>query len=203
MAKSQAILPPICGKSIVANLMIDSDKANRILAEAKQIYSAADVSGAIAKLAIQISDRLKNDHPLVLSVMGGAVFFSGQLLPLLDFPLEFEAIHISRYGGATSGGNTQWRVMPKEPIAGRTILVLDDILDEGHTLKAIHDKMIELGAKQVVSAVLVEKDIGRSKPIRADFVGLTVPNEYVFGCGMDVYGAWRNLPAIYALHSEK
>ena len=179
--------------------MIDPIKARQILADAQQIYSSAEVSDAIAKLAEQITTRLKDDHPLVLSVMGGAVFFSGQLLPLLNFPLEFEAIHISRYGGATSGGKTEWRVMPKEPIAGRTILVLDDILDEGHTLKAIHDKMFELGAKRVVSAVLVEKDIGRAKPIRADFVGLTVPDEYVFGCGMDVYGAWRNLPAIYAL----
>ena len=183
--------------------MIDPAKANSILADAQQIYSAAEVSSAIAKLAHQITARLKDDHPLVLSVMGGAVFFSGQLLPLLKFPLEFEAIHISRYGGATSGGKTEWRVMPKEAIGGRTILVLDDILDEGHTLKAIHDKMLELGAKQVVNVVLVEKNIGREKPIRADFVGLNVPNEYVFGCGMDVYGAWRNLPAIYALRSEK
>lgn len=179
--------------------MIDTAQANKILANAQQIYSAAAVTAAIENLADDVSTRLKDDHPLVLSVMGGAVFFSGQLLPLLNFPLEFEAIHISRYGGATSGGKTEWRVMPKEPIAGRTILVLDDILDEGHTLKAIYDKMLELGAKQVVSAVLVEKDIGRTKPIRADFVGLTVPDEYVFGCGMDVYGAWRNLPAIYAL----
>lgn len=179
--------------------MIDAMQANKILAEARQIYTASEVSAAIKNLAVQISAQLKDEHPMVLSVMGGAVFFSGHLLPLLNFPLEFEAIHISRYGGATSGGKTEWRVMPKEPIAGRTILVLDDILDEGHTLKAIHDKMFELGAKRVVSAVLVEKDIGRAKPIRADFVGLTVPNEYVFGCGMDVYGAWRNLPAIYAL----
>lgn len=183
--------------------MIDPAQANKILADARQIYSAAEVSAAIARLANEITARLKHEHPLVLSVMGGAVFFSGQLLPLLTFPLEFDAIHISRYGGAISGGNTEWRVLPKEPIAGRTILVLDDILDEGHTLKAIHDKMLELGAKQVVNAVLVEKAIGRSKPIRADFVGLTVPDEYVFGCGMDVYGAWRNLPAIYALRSEK
>jgi hypoxanthine phosphoribosyltransferase len=131
--------------------------------------------------------------------MGGAVVFSGQLLPLLKFPLEFDAIHVSRYGNATQGGALQWRVLPKETIAGRTILVLDDILDEGHTLAAIHAKMMELGAKKVVSAVLVEKIIDRDKPIRAEFVGLTVPNRYVFGCGMDVHGAWRNLPAIYAL----
>ena len=182
--------------------MLPAADAHKILEEAEQIYSADDVTAAIERLAESITGKLQHEYPLVLSVMGGAVFFSGQLLPLLNFPLEFEAIHISRYGGATSGGKTEWRVMPKEPIADRTILVLDDILDEGYTLKAIHDKMLELGAKQVVSAVLVEKNLSREKPICADFVGLTVPNLYVFGCGMDVYGAWRNLPAIYSLRSK-
>ena len=179
--------------------MLSAADARKILDEAEEIYSAAAVSEAIAKLAVAISDDLQHQHPLVLSVMGGAVVFSGQLLPLLKFPLEFDAIHVSRYGSSTRGGELQWRVLPKEAIAGRTILVLDDILDEGHTLAAIHAKMMELGAKKVVSAVLVEKSTGRAKPIRAEFVGLTVPNRYVFGCGMDVYGAWRNLPAIYAL----
>ena len=121
------------------------------------------------------------------------------MLPLLRFPLEFDAIHVSRYAGETRGGELQWRVLPKEPVAGRTILVLDDILDEGHTLVAIRNKMLALGAKQILSAVLVDKSLDREKPIKADFVGLTVPNRYVFGCGMDAFGLWRNLPAIYAL----
>ena len=179
--------------------MLSALDARKILDDAEEIYSAAAVSQAIAKLAVAISNDLQDEHPLVLSVMGGAVVFSGQLLPLLKFPLEFDAIHVSRYGDSTRGGGLQWRVLPKETIVGRTILVLDDILDEGHTLAAIHAKMMALGAKKVVSAVLVEKATGRAKPIRAEFVGLTVPNRYVFGCGMDVHGAWRNLPAIYAL----
>mgnify|MGYP003408923320 FL=1 len=179
--------------------MLSAAAARKIFEDAEQIYSAAEVTAAIQKLAAAITENLQYDHPLVLSVMGGAVVFSGQLLPLLNFPLEFDAIHVSRYGNATSGGELVWRVLPKETIAGRTILVLDDILDEGHTLAAIHAKMRELGASKVVSAVLVEKMIDRAKPIRAEFVGLEVPNRYVFGCGMDVHGAWRNLPAIYAL----
>jgi hypoxanthine phosphoribosyltransferase len=183
--------------------MLSAIDANNILANAEQIYSAEQVAVAIADLAGKISATLKDDFPLVLSVMGGAVVFSGHLLPLLNFPLEFDAIHVSRYAGTTRGGELEWRVLPKESVVGRTILALDDILDEGHTLAAIRTKMLALGAKKFVSAVLVEKLIGRDKPIQADFVGLTVPDRYVFGCGMDVYGAWRNLPAIYALGSEK
>ena len=179
--------------------MLPAADAWEILNRAEQIFSAADVALAIERLSVDITQSLQNDYPLVLSVMGGAVVFSGHLLPLLRFPLEFDAIHVSRYAGETRGGELQWRVLPKEPVAGRTILVLDDILDEGHTLVAIRNKMLALGARQILSAVLVDKSLDREKPIKADFVGLTVPNRYVFGCGMDAFGLWRNLPAIYAL----
>ncbi|MEO6022783.1 MAG: hypoxanthine-guanine phosphoribosyltransferase [Burkholderiales bacterium] len=179
--------------------MLPAEDAWEILNRAEQIFSADDVERAIKRLAVDITQTLQGDYPLVLSVMGGAVVFSGHLLPLLRFPLEFDAIHVSRYGDETQGGELQWRVLPKEPVAGRTILVLDDILDEGHTLVAIRDKMLALGAKRILNAVLVDKTLARDKPIKANFVGLTVPNRYVFGCGMDAFGLWRNLPAIYAL----
>jgi hypoxanthine phosphoribosyltransferase len=90
-------------------------------------------------------------------------------------------------------------VLPGKSVVGRTVLVLDDILDEGETMAAIIDKLLDLGSGQVFTAVLADKQHGRAKPITADFVGLNVPDRYVFGFGMDVYGLWRNLPAIYAL----
>jgi hypoxanthine phosphoribosyltransferase len=179
--------------------MLSSADAWQILKEAEQLYGPGDVVRAIEALAKAITGAVQDEYPLFLSVMGGAVVFSGQLLPLLRFPLEFDAIHVTRYRGRTQGGELEWRVSPKESVAGRTVLVLDDILDQGHTLAAIREKMIALGAKRFLSAVLVDKSIGCDKPIQADFTGLTVPNRYVFGCGMDVHGAWRNLPAIYAL----
>lgn len=183
--------------------MVTAADAWTILKEAEQIYGPAEVTRAIETLAKAITAAAQEDYPLVLSVMGGAVVFSGQLLPLLRFPLEFDAMHVTRYAGTTHGGELEWRVLPKQNVAGRTVLVLDDILDEGHTLAAIRAKMLALGAKRFLSAVLVDKAIGHDKPIQADFVGLIVPNRYVFGCGMDVRGVWRNLPAIYALKSEK
>lgn len=182
--------------------MLSSTDAWTILNEAEEIFAPEEVARAIETLAVSISAVLREEYPLLLSVMGGAVVFTGQLLPMLRFPLDFDAIHATRYAGGTRGGELEWRVAPKESIAGRTVLVLDDILDEGHTLAAIRAKMLAQGAKRFLSAVLVDKAIGRDKPIRADFVGLSVPNRYVFGCGMDVHGAWRNLPAIYAIKSE-
>jgi hypoxanthine phosphoribosyltransferase len=131
--------------------------------------------------------------------MGGAVVFTGQLLPLLGFPLDFDYLHLTRYDKALTGGAIHWQAEPKENMHGRVVLVLDDILDEGVTLAAIRDKVLENGAQAFYSAVLVEKQTGQPKPFSADFVGLTVPNRYVFGFGMDIHGAWRNLPAIYAV----
>jgi hypoxanthine phosphoribosyltransferase len=131
--------------------------------------------------------------------MGGAVVFTGHLLPQLRFPLDFDYIHVTRYGRGTRGGQITWQVAPKESVAGRAVLVVDDILDEGETLAAVRARLLECGASACLAAVLADKDIGRPKPIRADFVGVHVPDRYVFGFGMDVRGVWRNLPAIYAL----
>jgi hypoxanthine phosphoribosyltransferase len=95
----------------------------------------------------------------------------------------------------------QWRVGPRTDIRGRTLLVLDDILDEGNTLAAIKERLLDQGAGGFYSAVFADKEIGKPKPIRADFVGVSVPDRYVFGFGMDVNEYWRNLPAIYALRT--
>lgn len=176
--------------------------AQKLLDNAECVASEDAVQAAINRLAGEITDALEQGFPLVLAVMGGAVVFAGQLLPRLNFPLEFDYLHVTRYRGETRGGEVAWRVLPGQNIVGRNVLVLDDILDEGETLAAIRDKLMDMGATRVWSAVLTDKLNGLSKPVRADFSGLTVPDRFVFGCGMDAYGLWRNLPAIYALGSE-
>ncbi len=172
-----------------------------LLAQAEVIYTETQVAAAVGRLADEITQAMGASEPLVLCVMGGAVVFAGQLLPHLAFPLEFDYVQASRYHSGTSGQHLVWKVTPGENVRGRTVLLLDDILDEGHTLAAVREKCLHAGAERVVIAVLTEKDTGHAKPIRADFVGLRVPNRYVFGCGMDVHGWWRNLPAIYALNT--
>ena len=175
------------------------DEAAKILAEADLLVSQAECAAATARVARELKAALGRDMPLVLAVMGGATVFAGQLLPLLDFPIEFDYVHVSRYGDKLSGGKLHWQVEPKESVQGRTVLVLDDILDEGETMAAIRERVLGLGAARFFSVVFCEKDIRKSKPLKPDFLGVTVPDRYVFGYGMDVSGMWRNLPAVYAL----
>jgi hypoxanthine phosphoribosyltransferase len=178
------------------------EEAWRILETADEIYSAAQVAAEVSRIAREVTEKLGQRHPLVLAVMRGSVIFSGQLLPQLRFPLHFDYLDVTRYRAATVGGEIAWKVSPGTEVAGRVVLVVDDILDEGHTLAAVREKLLQAGAGEVYAAVLAKKDTGRAKPIAADFVGVTVPNRYVFGCGMDVRGAWRNLPAIYAVRES-
>jgi len=178
---------------------LGNQEARAIFQDAELIRTADEVQDAVRRVAHSINATLADKHPLVLSVMGGAVVFSGQLLPLLDFPLDFDYVHVSRYGDAKHGGKMHWKVEPRENVRGRVVLVLDDILDEGHTLAALRQRVLELGASRFYSAVFADKRHGRDKPIHADFVGVELPDRFVFGYGMDIHGAWRNLPAIYAV----
>jgi len=179
---------------------MNREEAWRTLKAAEQVCSADAIAKALDRLAREIAAQLADRQPLVLAVMGGAVVFAGSLLPKLAFPLEFDFLHVTRYNDSTRGGQLQWRVLPEQKVPGRCVLVLDDILDEGVTLAAIKARLLQLGASACYTAVMADKDLGRAKPIRADFVGLTLPNRYLFGFGMDVEGAWRNLPDIYALN---
>jgi hypoxanthine phosphoribosyltransferase len=179
--------------------MPDPKQAWTFLEESDLVASAEEVQAAIRRLASEIEQRLAGAYPMVLAVMGGAVVFAGQLLPRLRFPLDFDYIHASRYGAATSGTGVDWKVSPPGLVKGRAVLVLDDILDHGETMNVIRERLRELGAAEFYCAVLVEKTLGIQKPIAADFTGLRIPDRFVFGCGMDAKGFWRNLPEIRAM----
>lgn len=181
---------------------MDAEKARKLFEEAELIHSAEVVSAAVNELAAQITSKLADKNPLVLCVMTGGVIFCGQLLTKLNFPLEFDYLHATRYGPDTQGGKISWRSAPWSSVKGRTVLVVDDILDEGVTLAAVKESLRRMGADEVLTAVFTDKLNGKQKPISADFVGLTVPDRFVFGFGMDVNGAWRHLPAIYAMKED-
>src|SRR6267142_2317833 len=168
--------------------MPELEKAWAFLDNSDLVASAEEVQGAVNRIAAEVEKRLARAYPLVLVVMGGAVVFAGQLLPRLRFPLDLDYIHATRYGAATRGAGVEWRVKPRELVKGRTVLVLDDILDHGETMRAIRDGLLELGADEFLCAVLVEKALQSKKPIAADFVGLRIPDRFVFGCGMDAKG---------------
>src|SRR5919108_1348781 len=117
--------------------MPDAEAAWDFLRDSDPIASAEEVRAAIRRLATEIDARLRESYPLVLAVMGGAVVFAGQILPLLRFPLDFDYIHASRYGAATRGALVDWKVSPPGLAKSRVVLVLDDILDHGETMNAI------------------------------------------------------------------
>lgn len=182
------------------------ERARALLANARQIVSPEQVQSAVRNVAERLNARFaqqgEDSFPLVLGVMGGAVVFTGHLLTQLDFPLEFDYIHVSRYGDEDQGGQIVWKVIPRQNVAGRTIVVVDDILDEGETLAHVKQRLLDMGAAEVIVAVFADKELGRAKPIQADLVGLTVPNEFVVGFGMDIYGYWRNLPGLWVIRQE-
>ena len=166
---------------------------------AELIVTPDEIRAALKRLSREITEVLAERRPLILAVMRGGVVFAGQLLPMLPFLVDFDYVDASRYGDATSGGELQWRVDVPTAVRGRVVLVLDDILDEGRTLAAIRERLLAAGASEVLIAVFADKRLPRSKPVSADFAGVSVPDRYVFGFGMDVRGEWRNLPAVYAL----
>lgn len=181
-------------------------RAKALLAHAEEIVSREQVNAAVSKVAAQLNARFRDPaqapFPLVLGVMGGAVVFTGNLLPQLDFPLEFDYIHVTRYGDADRGGQVVWKVIPRQSVEGKTIIVVDDILDEGETLAQVRERLLSMGAADVIVVVFADKDLGRAKPVTADIVGLTIPNRFVVGYGMDVYGYWRNLPSLWAISPD-
>ncbi len=177
------------------------DQLNRLLREADLLASGNDVETAIARMAGEITGRLSDSSPLVITVMNGGLIFAGQLLTRLFFPLETDYLHATRYGDRTRGEELDWIVKPKIDIRGKTVLLLDDILDEGVTLSSVVAYCIKNGAKEVLTAVLVEKLHGRKAfpGIKADFVGIEIEDRFVVGYGLDYKGFWRNAPGIYAL----
>ncbi|EIJ42146.1 hypoxanthine-guanine phosphoribosyltransferase [Beggiatoa alba B18LD] len=179
---------------------IPLSEIQQVLDEADLIYSAPEVNQAISNLANQINQQLANQYPLCLTVMLGGMIFSGQLLPQLNFLLEADYIHATRYRGATQGGEVlHWLKTPERSLKDRIILLIDDVLDEGATLSALVDYCQQAGAKRVLTAVLIDKKRQRQGLQKADFAALTSPDRYIFGYGMDYKEQLRNAAGIYAV----
>ena len=174
---------------------------NAVLAEADLLKSPEQVNQAIDQLAESLTEELKDSVPVVFTVMNGGLVLAGQLLPRMLFPMEVGYMHATRYRGGEVGSETlQWQAPPSVDMDGRTVLILDDIFDEGHTLAAVVEACQAQGAARVLTAVLIDKQHDRKADnMSVDYVGLEVEDRYVFGCGMDYRGFWRNAPGIYAV----
>ena len=170
---------------------------------ARRLYTAREVTSAIKRMAQALAPRLAGSDPVVLAVMHGGVFTAVELCKHFSFPYEFDYVHVTRYGGGVTGGDIEWRVRPAASLAGRTVLVVDDILDRGHTLRALTAELDGIGVAARYSAVLAVKRLAATtdRP-RVDVAGLEVEDVYVFGSGMDYRGHWRGLPGLYALAAD-
>jgi hypoxanthine phosphoribosyltransferase len=166
---------------------------------ARRLYSPREVARALDTMAHKLTRRLRNSNPVVLAVMHGGAFAALELCKRFDFPHEFDYVHVTRYRGATRGGDVVWRVRPRAELAGRTVLVVDDILDRGKTLLELEAELERLGVRERLTAVLVVKRLVRRARPRATVSGLAVDDVYVFGSGMDYRGYWRELAGIYAV----
>ncbi len=174
------------------------NEIKQIQESADLLYSETQLENALDAMALQINNNLADSNLLILCVLNGGIITAGKLLTRLSFPLTIDSINASRYQNKTTGGDIEWLLKPKTPLTNRTILLIDDILDEGITLAAIKDYCLKQGAKQVFSAVLLDKALNKTKPLAADFVGLTVENRYLFGYGLDYKGYLRNAAGIFA-----
>lgn len=180
--------------------MLELNEVKRLQDSAKCLYTANEVSNTVQTLAEKISVKIAETNPIVSCVMNGGLRFCADLLSHWQFPLELDYVHTSRYRGDTQSGQLIWQSLPKLSLVNRTVIIIDDIFDEGETLKTIVEAFQSQGAKQVFSAVLIEKVHQRQQTeIRPDFIGLTVDDQYVVGYGMDYQGYFRNLSGIFAL----
>ena len=151
-------------------------------------------------MARELAPRLDGKNPVILAVMHGGAFAALELSKRFRFAHEFDYVHVTRYRGRERGGALEWRVRPSPALAGRTVLVVDDILDRGHTLRALAAELRRVGVAEQLTAVLVAKrHAGAKRMPTVDAVGVEVEDVYVFGCGMDYRGHWRGVPAILAL----
>lgn len=174
-------------------------EAEAVMQQADCLYGRARVEQALDHMAERIRDDLAGGDVVVICVMNGGLVATGGLLARLHFALRVDYMHASRYREKTIGDELHWKVEPSQDLEGRDLLIVDDILDEGYTLDAIIRFCERCSPASVRSAVLVQKihDRGVRPPI--DYIGLTVPDRYVFGYGMDYKGFWRNAPGIYAV----
>ncbi len=177
---------------------------HEVLAKATCLYSKNEVEAAFHRMAIDISDRLSETNPIFLCVVIGGIIPLGNLLPRLNFPLELDYVHVTRYLNTMQGQQVQWLVKPRSNLKNRTVIIVDDILDGGITLNEIVHYCHVQEAKEIYTAVLVDKPEARLSHglSNADFYGLQVENYYVFGYGMDYKGYLRNAPGIYMVAPE-
>ena len=179
---------------------ITPEKIKEVLRDATLLITEEELMQAFDQMAVEIEAEMKGTNPIVLPVMNGALPCAAEIIKRLHFPMQMDYVHATRYKGNTVGGDPiHWLKEPTDTLQDRTILIIDDVLDGGQTLHAIVGFCYARGAKKVYTAVMLDKPEGRvaSGLQKADFVGLTIPKEFLIGFGLDYDGYLRNLSGVY------
>ena len=171
-----------------------------LLENSTVLYNREEVRAAVQNMADEINGFYGDEPLIVISVLTGAIIPAAWLITKLKMPVQMDFVHATRYRGGLYGAELEYRVPPRLDLEDKSVLIVDDIFDEGHTLAAIKGSVESRKARSVKMAALVRKehDRGLSRDY-VDFVGLDVPDVYVFGCGMDAYEEWRHLDEILVL----
>lgn len=179
------------------------EQIKQVQQRSRCLHDEAEVELALDLMARAITSTLRDKNPLVLCIMQGGLIATAKLVTRLEFPLQMDYLHATRYHGSTSGKNLQWKTTANESLQGRAILLVDDILDVGRTLELIIEYCWQQECASVHTAVLLDKQHDRKvSKLRADFVGLEVADHYLFGYGMDYKGYLRNAAGIFAIAEE-
>lgn len=171
-------------------------------AGAYRIFDAERVAAAYDEMAARLNDELPDREILLLPVMTGGMFPTCELARRIRRPMRIDYVHATRYRGEMRGAEIQWLHWPQLPARDETVVLIDDIFDEGHTLAAIRARLPD--RYHVISVALALK--GHERGLARDWIdvyGLDVPDVYVFGCGMDYQEKFRELPDIWAVPSNE
>lgn len=156
-----------------------------------------EVARRIQELGAQLTQDYAGKNPLVVGVLRGSFIFMADLVRSMDTPLEIDFVSASSYGAAAvSSGTVNFRLDLEKDIAGRHVLVVEDILDTGRTLAKLVEELKGRQPASLKLCVLLDKPERRVTPLEADYVGFTVPDEFVVGCGLDYDQRYRQLPYI-------
>jgi hypoxanthine phosphoribosyltransferase len=178
----------------------DVEHIAKVQRGAERVFSRAEIEKALDDMAARITACIGDRDPVLLCVMIGGVVPLGALLPRLNFPLQVDYLHATRYRGKTSGGKLVWVHRPQIELEGRTVLIVDDVLDHGVTLKEVAEDCRATGAREVLTAVLVSKRLAQRPGLqRAEFAALETDDRYLYGWGMDYRSYLRNGDGIYAV----
>jgi hypoxanthine phosphoribosyltransferase len=150
-------------------------------------------------MAEKINRELGDKNPLMICILNGSFMFSADLMKLVDFPCEISFVKLSSYQGTSSTGKVKQLIGLNEEIEGRTVVLLEDIVDTGTTIENLVAQLEAQNPTDVKVATLLFKPEACQREVKLDYVGLRIPNEFIVGYGLDYNGYGRNLPDIYTV----